>query len=255
MKKEERQQLIINLLETHNSYTTSQLAEELGVSPMTIRRDLAYLEDKNLIKRTHGLAYTANIQDTLDVDTRHHLNPDEKLAIAQKALSLIQPNQSIILDSGSTIYFLAKLLKQHQLQRLVVLTNSLTNAEELSDSYQTLLCGGILQATNMSLIGPEAENFFATKTADILFLGATGIRSSFGLTTSDPFQYSIKKKMIHSAQRVVALVDSYKFQVNSLNMFCEYHEIDTLITRRTEQNEQELDTIASHGVNVLLIND
>lgn len=255
MNRSERHQEIIKLVQLHTSMSTNQLADQLGVTPMTIRRDLEYLDQNNLLKRSHGFARVSPNELIPSIQDRNFLHHEEKLNIARKALLLIKPNQSIILDSGSTTLILSKLMKQEQIPNLTVITNSLDIARELSGIYQTILCGGIVQQHHMSLIGPDAENFFKTKTADLLFLGATGIRDSIGFTTSSPFQYSIKKQMIRSSQHPVMLMDSSKFGTNSLNIFCEFQEIKTFITAKNSANQRILDEIASLGVRILPAND
>ena len=251
-----RRQRIISLLQDHSPMSIEQFVAEFGVTPTTIRRDLILLEKNSFITRSRGYAHISKYPNILGLTTRKEINQEEKQQIANIAFSFILPNESIIFDSGTTTLALAnRLRKEGVVAGLNIITDSIPIAMALGDRYQVILPGGIFDPVTLSLIGPEADAYFHNITADTLFLGAPGVRNSTGLTSSSPFSLSIKKQMIQSSKRVIALIDSTKFETTNLKTFCTFDDIDILITTKTPKNAPILDEIASRGVKLVLTNE
>ncbi len=255
MKKAVRHSQILKLLQEKSAMTTNEIARNFDISLATIRRDIIELTETEPIRSSHGLVSYINPQEVLGINDRVKIDQIEKQRIALLAHGLIAPGSSIILDSGTTTLALASLLKSKPLEDLRVVTNSIPAAKTLAEATQVIVPCGVTEPEQMALIGPDADDYFNHITADILFLGTTGVRGSMGLTSSSTFQLSIKRQMIQSANKVVALVDSSKFTTNSLNMFCSFEDIDVIISTKTEQTEAVLAQIAAKGVEVLYTND
>lgn len=253
MKKQKRQNDIINLLHDKQSMSVKSLAEYFKVTPASIRRDLKTLEYNNFITHTHGFA-------RICLDKSSYVNPftirsnscsDEKLRIAKAAAKFVSPNSSIVLDSGTTIHELALELSRNHVSKVSVISNSLPAAIALANNYSVSLCGGILESNTMALIGPEADDYFFHITVDVVFIGCTGAPAS-GLTTNSPFHVSLKRKMVNCAQEVIALIDSSKFNVIGTYVFCEYNSISTVVTVETENNRDRINDLIKSGVKVIL---
>jgi len=250
-----RRNQIMQLLQENNSMSVEDIAKHFEVTPTSIRRDLAYLEENNFITRSRGYAQISDYPNVSDFNIRSNFKFDEKMQIAKKAIEYISSRDTIILDSGTTTLALAQQLRTKDLQKLNIITNSIPIAVTLSSKFQVFLSGGVVQEDNMALIGPETDHYFRSVSCDKVFIGATGIRQNQGLTASSPFHVSVKKQMIEAAREVYALIDSSKFNVSGVNVFCEFQYIDHLITIRTPENENILNEINKMGVDVIYAND
>jgi DeoR family transcriptional regulator of aga operon len=227
----ERHQLILNKLQKEGYISVVDLCKELDVSSVTIRKDLKLLEDKNLLFRTHGGA-TRNNPYTADrpVNEKEKLQASEKMKIGAVASQSIEPNDSIIIASGTTMLALAKNIQPKE--NLTVITAALNVATELVKHPQVeiLQLGGIMRKSSSSVTGPYAESilndFFCSK----LFLGVDGIDIEFGLTTTSAMEASLNRKMIAVSQKVIVLSDSTKFGRRGFGRICGLEEINQIIT-------------------------
>lgn len=198
-------------------------------SPATVRKDLTYLEQKGLISRTRGYAHLVPEPPVSEFSSRESSHSEEKKKIARIAARLVEDHDSIILDSGTTTLEIAKELVNHK--DLTIVTNSIAVAAVLvNSSVNVLMSGGILKKPVLSLVGPDTEAYFKRIEASKLFLCANGVRSTIGLTTTSPFELNIKRNMIKAANKIYAVLDSSKFNTTSIDLFCEFSEIDCVIT-------------------------
>lgn len=219
MLAEERRHRIVDFLQQRGSAQVPELAGMLHVSEMTIRRDLRQLECSGLLRRTHGGAVAS---DRLLVETpyraKRHEHVRQKQAIAGAAVALIKPGESVILDAGSTTYFIAMLLKNRPPDDLTIVTNDICILYELSDcpSLTLIGTGGTVQQGVYSMIGSHAENFLRTIRADRAFIGAHAIDMEIGLMAPNPEKASIKSLLCTAASNTHLVVDSSKFGIGSL---------------------------------------
>lgn len=246
----QRQQEILALLKNSAGKSVEELAEHFQVTPTTIRREFTYLEDNLLIVRSRGYARIASENIISPFNIRCDRSKDEKILIARKALEYIHPHDTIIMDSGTSIYMLATQMAAENLNKLVVVTNSLPVANVLSGKCRVMVCGGMLEETTMSLLGPNADAMMESVVADKLFLGATGIRLNIGLTVTAPLQYNIKTKMLKSAEQNFILVDSSKFNTIGVNVFCKLADVGTVITVRNRENADAIEKLQKAGVRI-----
>lgn len=230
--EEERKRHIADYVHQQGRASVQELANHFQVSESTVRRDLRDLEEQELLRRTHGGAVAVMQNDNvepsfLEKEDRFH---QQKLDIARAALSFIREGDTIMLDSGTTTYHLAKLLKSFQ--RLTVVTNSVMVAQELANekSIELLLTGGTLRPETLAMVGPFAERAIGSVHVDKLFLATNGIDSKAGLSTPNLIEAATKKRMIRSAEQVILLADHSKFGRVSFSRFGDAEEITTLIT-------------------------
>jgi DeoR family transcriptional regulator, aga operon transcriptional repressor len=227
----ERHQHIIVKLQKEGQINVTDLCDELSVSSVTIRKDLKLLEDKGFLFRTHGGA-TQHNPYTVDrsVNEKESLQANEKNLIGLTAARLIEPNDSILIASGTTVLALAKNIKPKE--SLTVITSALQVALELirQPAIEVLQLGGLLRKSSSSVTGPYAESILADFSCSKLFLGVDGIDLEFGLTTTHVMEAHLNRQMINIAQKTIVLADSTKFGRRGFGRICGFDEIDQIIT-------------------------
>lgn len=228
---DERRQHVLSLIQRDGRVLVAELSETLGISRITIRKDLDYLESKGLVQRTHGGALAPRGGPLFDP---HHKEKaenhrEEKKRIAEAAAGLVQEGNCVVLDSGSTTTAIASRLRHFS--KLTVITNALNIAAELADSdAEVLLTGGALYKDTSALVGPLAEDTLQEVQADIAFLGVNGFDPAVGLTTPNVLEARVNRAMARAAKKVVAVCDSSKFQKRSLALVLPPSSIDLVIT-------------------------
>ncbi|MFO1478086.1 MAG: DeoR/GlpR family DNA-binding transcription regulator [Verrucomicrobiota bacterium] len=186
------------------------LCRELSVSAATMRRDLDQLERSGSIRRVHGGAVSveSRLEEPLFAD-KTSVAVREKRRIAELALQLIDPEDTIYLDGGSTVLELARLLRDRT--NLTVVTNSMQAAQELAGrGPRLILVGGELRRLSQALVGPLTRLLLSELHLDKAFLGTMGMALAEGLTTTDPGEAFTKQLILDRAQRVFLLADSSK---------------------------------------------
>lgn len=226
-----RHQAILELLEKESYVSVQHLCDLFNVSAVTIRKDLKFLEDKGLLFRTHGGATIQNpyVNDR-HVSEKEKLNVKEKGAIAEAAVRLVKAEDSIMIASGTTMQTLAKYLNLEA--NLNITTSSLNVALELTKSpnYDVLQLGGSVRHSSSSVTGHFSHTLLENISCNLLFLGVDGIDVDYGCTTTSLQEAILNKKMIESAQKIIILADSSKFNRKGFGKICELSEIDHIIT-------------------------
>jgi DeoR/GlpR family transcriptional regulator of sugar metabolism len=224
-----RHRHILDLLLQSGSVQVSELSERLGVTTKTIREDLEKLEDKGLLRRTHGGAVPPPDEEEplLPLQIPNTKHRGEKEAIAERALRHIESGDIIALDAGSTTLEIARRLPN---EPLTVLTNDLLIMQELigKDRIRLVVPGGYRQ--HNVLIGNEALDWLGGLNVQKLFLSATGIHEKYGLTVFTGELIPLKKAYMASANEIYCVADHTKFGRAALLTFAELDDVDVLIT-------------------------
>ena len=250
---EERRQHILSLIQKHGRVLVDELSNSLDLSKITIRKDLDYLESKDLLVRTHGGALPVHAGALSDppIREKEDLHHEEKIRIAKAAAAMISEGQCIILDSGTTTIEIARALPSFH--HLTVITNALNIAAELTSSnFEIILIGGTLRKNSLSVVGPLAEDVLKEMHADIVFLGVDGFDVRVGLTTPNVLEARVNRAMVQAAERVVAVCDSSKFNRKSLSLIVPASAIDCVITDSNLPPE-ELKAIREVGIEVTTV--
>lgn len=252
MLAEERHRHILTLLDEKGTVTVAELCERFGVSEMTVRRDLAALERKGLLRRVHGGAVSArgrSYEPPFLVRSSRHA--EEKRRIAETALSLIHDGDSIALDVGTTTLEIAKRLGN--IHNLTIVTPSLHIANVLADTphNRIILTGGILRPGELSLVGTFAERIFGELYVDKLFLGIGGLDLEAGLTEYNLEDAQVKRAMLRSAKECIVVTDSSKLGQVAFAFVAPVSAMDTLITDKNA-DPAIVDRLREKGINVLL---
>ena len=249
----ERRQHILTLVQRQGRVLTADLAISLGISRITIRKDLEFLQDHGLIRRSHGGALALPVKgwSDLSLSDKEKLHVHEKQRIAKAAVKYVTEGQSIILDSGSTTNAVARALRHFT--RLTVITNGVNIAAELSTTdFEIILTGGALRKNSYSLVGPLAEEVVRSMRADILFLGADGLDLDTGISTPDVLESRVGRAMVDAAKTIIAVVDSSKFGRQSLASIIPLSRVDVVITD-TNLDPRYLELLRGNGLNVNLV--
>ena len=208
----ERHKYILECLNRNGFIKVNDIAKDLEVTPVTIRKDLKYLEEKKLLYRTHGSASPINpVTPEINVQEKEKLQTNEKKRIAIAAAKLIEKNDSIIIASGSTVHMLAEQLTP--IEHLIVVTASLKTAILLNavNNIEVIQLGGTVRKNSCSVIGDYTSQLFEQITCSKLFLGVDGIDLEHGITNSNIAEANLNKKMIEASLRTIILADSSKF--------------------------------------------
>lgn len=249
----ERHQFILNKLKKEGNIKVLDLCSDLNVSSVTIRKDLKLLEDKNLVYRTHGGGTLVNpYAADKHVNEKEKINAVQKSEIGDAAARLIDPNDCIIIASGTTVLSLAK--KIVPVESLTIITAALNVAAELSSRPHTeiILLGGILRKSSNSVTGHYAEKILEDFSCSKLFLGVDGIDTDYGLTTTNAMEAQLNRKMIESAQKTIVLADSTKFGKRGFGKICGLEDIHHIITD-SGVSEHVVETIKSLGIELTIV--
>jgi DeoR/GlpR family transcriptional regulator of sugar metabolism len=233
MLAHQRQVRILSELRRDGAVRVSDLTDLLGVSDMTIRRDLDHLVASGIARKVHGGAVLAGqVAHEPGFAVKSQLEQTAKNAIAAHAASLIQPGAAIALSAGTTTWAMARLMVT--IPGLTVVTNSTTVADAIAtldptNQASVILTGGV-RTPSAALVGPVADRTIATMHVDQLFLGVHGMDEHIGFTTPNLAEATTDKALIACAREVIVLADSSKWGVVGLADIAPLSAADTVIT-------------------------
>lgn len=242
----ERREAILKILGVRDSIRVSELSERLQVSDVTIRKDLAFLEDQGFLARTHGGAVPAQRNDpALTVLARTQTNRAAKTVIARAARDLIQHGETIFLDSGTTTAALAELITEMELR---VVTNNIQVLNTLVDKpgIALFMIGGSYRHESGSFIGPWAEDNLRKIHLDHAFMGATGIGSNGTFSARNSIETNTKRAAIAAARTTVILADHSKLGVHAFSIFAEARDVSVLVTDASPDQCRHLEEAGIH---------
>ncbi|MFX3636977.1 MAG: DeoR/GlpR family DNA-binding transcription regulator [Candidatus Pristimantibacillus sp.] len=225
----ERHRQIIKQLEEKGSVKVSELSEQFRMTEKTVREDLEKLEEKGLLRRIHGGAVLSQEGEDslLPLQYPNSKHQKEKSSIAELAISLIEPNDIVALDAGSTTLEMAKRLKN---MPLTVLTNDLLIIRELTTKDQIrLVVPGGYRFHNL-LIGLEWHDWIKKLNVHKLFLSTTGIHLEYGMTIFTEELAKLKQVYMECSKQIYCVADHSKFDKGALLTFAELNSIDCIIT-------------------------
>jgi DeoR/GlpR family transcriptional regulator of sugar metabolism len=229
MLKEERQNYILEKIRELNTVKSNELALELNVSEDTIRRDLNHMAHNGKILKVHGGALST-YQKLYTYNESSVFNRENKIAIAEKAKSLLKDGQTILMSGGTTNLELARLLPPEL--NATIYTYSLTIAMQLAEHprIEVILIGGKLNKEAMVTTGVNVIKVLSNIKADICFLGTSGLDATEGITEVGYEVSFVKRVMIASSNTVVSLLTSDKLNIAQRYPVCDLTEIHKIIT-------------------------
>lgn len=244
-----RQKLILEMLQRTGRLELHAAARELGVSEMTVRRDLRALEKEKLLVQVRGgaMPHPARYEPE---NAFSELN-DVKFALAEALCRRILPCETMFIGTGTTCLAFAKIMARRSLLPATIVTNSLSVAAALfRRRCKVILLGGELRTKSMDLVGPTAERTLEEYRVEWLISGCDGAFADYGFYTSDVSLSNLEKKTISIADRSAIITESGKFGRRSLTRFASLEDIELLVTDAGLAAEDE-HKLAAHGIEVL----
>ena len=229
----QRQEMILKLLKEKGSVTTQEISEKLGISESTARRDISYLDKEGKLSKVFGGAALKEQQQVTayeyTFEQKNDLNIDEKIKIARYAALLIEKNDFVYLDAGTTTAYMIDYIEE---QAVTFVTNGITHARQLAaGGFKVYLVGGELKASTEAIIGSYAmetlKNYNFTKG----FFGTNGITRENGCTTPDANEALIKKMAMSHCKESYVLCDYSKFNKISSVSFAPFEGTNFICDR------------------------
>lgn len=229
----QRQELILEQVRADGAVRVSDLVARLGVSDMTVRRDLDVLARRRLVDKVHGGA-TAIEEPSTDepgFTAKSSRQMGEKLAIARAAAALVRPGSAIGLSAGTTTHALAVALRD--VPHLTVVTNSVPVADALEGprrADRTVILTGGVRTPSEALVGPLAVHALRSLHLDAVFLGVHGMSAATGFTTPNLTEAETDRALVESGQRLIVLADHTKWGVVGISSIVGLGDADILVT-------------------------
>ena len=239
---ESRRRAIAEALRATGEVSVAEVESRFGVSSMTARRDLAELERRGVVRRTHGGAVLPTASAHEDSFARRlKVETDAKRRLAQAAVARLAPGETVFLDSSTTSYFVARRIVDTGLAT-TVLTNSLPVMELLFEEggakVELVAVGGTLRRLSRSFVGPFAVRTIQGHFADRLFFSVKGVADSGMLTEADPLEAEVKRAMIGQAGEATLLIDRSKLSVRGLTVIAAVAEVSGVLAHGLSADDE-----------------
>jgi DeoR/GlpR family transcriptional regulator of sugar metabolism len=249
-----RRSAIADLLRDAGAITVTEVESRFGVSPMTARRDLAELERQGIARRTHGGAVLPSISAQEDsFAQRVEVATEAKASLADAAVAMLSPRETIFLDSSSTAYFLARKIVELGLG-VTVITNSLPVMEAVAareTNVSLIGIGGTLRPLTRSYVGPYAIHTVLGHFADRMFLSVKGVTRDGVLTDADELEAEVKRAMIAQSEEAVLLLDDSKLGARGQNAIARVTEVSSVLAHGAPSSA--LEPLRATGVNLKVV--
>lgn len=244
MLTEERFAAILKLVNKNGSITNQELVKLLGISESTVRRDVSALAADNKLIRVHGgaMALKKNLNSTdFEVKKRRSIHTEQKTAIAEYSAQLIDDNELIYIDAGTSTELLVKSIPDNK--KAIFVTNAVAHAAALEKKgCEAYIIGGRLKPVTEAIIGSTAMLMLKTYNFSKGFFGTNGIEHEAGLTTPDAAEANIKRFAMSRCREKYVLCDSSKFDCISSVSFAEISEV-TIITEEIPEEYKNYSVI------------
>lgn len=244
-----RQMKMIEMLTKNEKLEVGKLSQELGVSEVTIRKDLSTLEKRGFVRREKGYAI---LNETNEMSRRIAMNYETKLQIAQKAAEQVQDGETIMIESGSCCVLLAQVLADSK-KDITIITNSVYIATNISGKHvKIILLGGEYQPGFMASVGPVTQKCAQEFHVNKIFVGTDGFSKESGFTGEDHTRVETLKIMTSRAAKVMLLMEAYKAERQGTVSFLQPSEIDSVFTEKTV-NSNFVNLMCDHHINLYYI--
>lgn len=246
--KYQRQAELLQYINKVETATVNELLEKFHVSKATLNRDLTALEQEGSIKKVYG-GVVSNVEFQvfdLPIDQKEMVHRAEKERIAREAVGMIQSGQTVILDSGSTIWYLAKeLARREDIENLTVVTCDLKTAYTLADhkNISLYVLGGMKQPESYDLFSANMLDTLKTLNADTYYMAGAAFAPQTGVTHTHQSDLNVKWAMMECAREVIFCTDSSKYGLVKRWKLCDLRRLRTIVTddyALNEENEKEL---------------
>jgi DeoR/GlpR family transcriptional regulator of sugar metabolism len=254
---EERYKRIVETVNAAGKVTVAELSRALGVTPVTVRRDLEKLEANNLLVRTHGGAISIGSDVVGTGVERSFAEKEEALAeekerIAKAAAERVRDHETVLLSPGTTNMRLARCLVGKK--RLTLVTNAVNIAMYMlaNSEHDVMLLGGSMRRKSLASVGPMTEDSLRHIRVDKLFLGVDGLDVREGLTTPNMGEAAVNRRMIDIAREVIVVADHSKFGKVTFSRIAPIESVDVVISDKG-LSEDHVNALRDAGVKILLV--
>jgi DeoR family transcriptional regulator of aga operon len=240
MRKSARWDYILSLLAKDGDLDVTNLAEELGCSTATVRRDLRELDKHNLLSRVHGGAVSSGILYELPLRHRSGQQEEQKRWIATEAVKRIEPGMAVGITGGTTTAAMVRELINRRLSDVTIVTNSLALAQDLSlhPNYRLVVTGGFIRSASLELVGPLAEYTIPRINLDLAVLGVDGISVEAGLTIHNELEARTNELFRLRSRSTMVLADHSKLGRAAFAQICPLRAVQEIITDQDATSEQ-----------------
>lgn len=256
MLRNERHRLILDTITNAGKITVEEICNQFGVSKMTARRDLVFLDQQGLLRRVYGGAVSGLGRSyEPPYDLRATQAADAKRAIGRKAAEMVYDGDSIALDVGTTTFEVARALQGKR--NLTIVTSSLPIANEIVTHFslisevRLILTGGIVRAREFSMVGHIAENTYREVNVDKAFIGIGGLSLENGLTEYNLEDALVKRRLFKSAKIRIVVSEGTKFDRTTFAMIASLSAIQYIITDDSAPSDM-LKALEDMGINVVI---
>ncbi len=248
---QERKNQIVEMLNKNGTISNEEIMSTFGVSIETVRRDLAYLEERGLLERVYGGAVKKKF---LSVEpkylSRENVSTPQKQAIAKQAEKLILDGETVFFDLGTTVQLVASCLDSQK--QITAFTNSFRTAICLADKNQNVIFpGGKVRGGEYAVSGSIAEDCMQNYNVDKAIIGVGGITEE-GITDYNIDEARLRAKVIKNSQKIIAVADFSKLGVKAPCNVCDVKQIDLLITDSKDPQEL-LKKLEKKGVQIIIV--
>lgn len=248
---EERREDIVSLIHLNGRVKVSELSERYGISEVSIRKDLEHLEMQGQLSRVHGGAVgVGKMYVGMDLAERYRTNSLSKKRLAREIAALIDDNDTIIMNSGTTLSYVIRALAGKR--NITIVTNSVQNASEasLTSSFGVIMLGGEFESKYQFTYGESAEEQLSNYHASKCILSVDGISADSGLTLFYSTEVSLVRRMIESSKEVIVAADSTKIGRQAFAKVTNIESAGVIVTN-SDADPDELSRISAAGVRVI----
>ena len=256
MDKDRRLKEIVEILKRKGAVSIKDLRTRLDVSEMTVRRDLCVLGEDNIVELIPGGAILRTLEDTEEgkylITHEETVRTREKVKIGQRAASIIEPHDTILLDVGSTVEYVAKFIPQEF--PVTVVCSALNILVEIyrKKNCNPVFTGGYFHDNTLMFESPEGILLINRTRTDKGFISAAGIHETLGVTCANPYEVETKRAAIGSSKTKILVADSTKFGKTKVGYFAEMKEFDTVVTDSGLSDEYR-DYITTLGIELIIV--
>ncbi len=247
---EQRRENIIRTIQLQGKVKVAELSRQYGISEVTIRNDLELLELQGQLNRVHGGAVSVNpLYGNMNLNERYNTNVDAKKALAEKVAELVEDNDTIMMNAGTTLTYVLHALQGKK--NISIVTNSIQNANEInsSPSFNVILLGGQIDSRYQFTFGHDTTSQLENYHAGKCILSLDGINLSYGLSLYYSNEASTIRKMMELSGTVIVAADSSKLGKSTFTKIAPVSQMDILVTNRSDKTE-EVQALRDEGIQV-----
>ncbi|MCX7038258.1 MAG: DeoR/GlpR family DNA-binding transcription regulator [Spirochaetes bacterium] len=256
-EKATRQEKLLDSLGKNRFLTIKQLAQGLQVSEMTIRRDVALLEQANKVRTFYG-GVSLTTEDALQnihpytIDTELIQKTEIKRRIAKKAASLIESHDVILIDTGSTTSCIVDYIPEGSDHTVYCYALNIINRVCEKDSLNVVVCGGYFHKNTRMFESEEGASLIKKTKINKAFMAARGVTDTVGITTAEPYEINVKRAALSVSEQKILLVDSSKFGKAWYAKYADLKEMDIIITD-SDIKEEHKQMILDNGILLFIV--